>query len=65
MPSTAMPATKDFTQVRELQPNVGISACLIGQQVHYDGGNKYHQLIQQELAPWLNLQSICPEVEAG
>jgi uncharacterized protein YbbK (DUF523 family) len=61
----AMPSTKDFTPVRERQPKVGISACLTGQQVRYDGGNRYHQLIQQELAPWLNLQSTCPEVEAG
>lgn len=60
-----MPSSKDFTSVREQQPKVGISACLTGQQVRYDGGNKYHQLIQQELAPWINLQSICPEVEAG
>jgi len=60
-----MPSTKNFTQAREQQPKVGISACLTGQQVRYDGGNKYHQMIQQELAPWLNLQGICPEVEAG
>lgn len=65
MSSTAMPSTKSFTPVRKQQPKVGISACLTGQQVRYDGGNKYHQLIQQELAPWLNLLSICPEVEAG
>ena len=60
-----MPSSKDFTSVREQQPKVGISACLTGQHVRYDGGNRYHQLIQQELAPWINLQSICPEVEAG
>ena len=60
-----MPSSKGFTSVREQQPKVGISACLTGQQVRYDGGNKFHQLIQQELAPWLNLQNICPEVEAG
>lgn len=53
-----------LTQVREQQPVVGISACLTGQNVRYDGGNKFHQLIQQELAPWLNFQAICPEAEA-
>jgi len=56
---------KFLTQERELQPKVGISACLTGENVRYDGGNKCHQLIQQELAPWLNLQKICPEVEAN
>ena len=54
-----------FTKVREQQPIVGISACLIGENVRYDGGNKFHQLIQQELSPWLNLKALCPEVEAG
>ena len=56
---------KFLTQERELQPKVGISACLTGENVRYDGGNKCHQLIQQKLAPWLNLQKICPEVEAN
>lgn len=54
-----------LTQEREQQPKVGISACLTGGNVRYDGGNKHHQLIQQELAPWLNFQRICPEVEAN
>ena len=53
------------TKQRELQPKVGISACLVGKQVRYDGGDKYHQLIDEQLSPWLNLQVICPEMEAG
>lgn len=57
--------TNYLTRRREKQPKVGISACLTGVNVRYDGGNKYHRLIQQELSPWLNFQPICPEVEAG
>lgn len=57
--------TQQLTRHRQQQPKVGISACLTGENVRYDGGNKYHQLIQQELSPWLNLQPICPEAEAG
>ena len=54
-----------LTQQRELQPKVGISSCLIGNPVRYDGNGKHHQLINEELSPWLDLQVICPEVEAG
>ncbi len=56
---------QQLTRHRQQQPKVGISACLTGKDVRYDGGNKYHQLIQQELSPWLNLHPICPEAEAG
>ena len=54
-----------LTKQRRQQPKVGISACLVGERVRYDGGDKYHQLINDELSPWLDLQVICPEVEAG
>lgn len=54
-----------LTQETKQQPVVGISACLTGENVRYDGGNKFHQLIQKELAPWLNLKKICPETEAN
>ncbi|MEH6468542.1 MAG: DUF523 domain-containing protein [Porticoccus sp.] len=54
-----------LTKQRSQQPKVGISACLVGDNVRYDGGDKYHQLINKELSPWLDLQLICPEVEAG
>ena len=53
-----------LTRRRGHQPKVGISACLIGENVRYDGCSKGHHLIQQALSPWLNLHSICPEVEA-
>jgi len=54
-----------MTMHRESQPKVGISACLTGQEVRYDGDHKYHELIMQELGPWLDLKIFCPEVDAG
>jgi uncharacterized protein YbbK (DUF523 family) len=54
-----------LTKQRSQQPKVGISACLVGERVRYDGGDKYYQLINDELSPWLDLQVICPEVEVG
>ena len=37
----------------------------MGQNVRYDGGNKYQPLIDQHLAPHLDLQPFCPEVAAN
>ena len=54
-----------MTPHRDMQPKVGISACLTGQTVRYDGNHKYHELIMRELGPWLDLQVFCPEVGAS
>ncbi|WP_461480742.1 2-thiouracil desulfurase family protein [Porticoccus sp.] len=53
-----------MTAHREMQPKVGISACLSGREVRYDGDHKYHELIMRELGPWLDLLLFCPEVDA-
>ncbi|MDM3870950.1 DUF523 domain-containing protein [Porticoccus sp. W117] len=46
------------------KPRVGLSACLAGDNVRYDGGNKYQPLIEQHLQTHLDLQPFCPEVAA-
>ncbi len=50
---------------RSLQPRVGVSACLLGENVRYDGGHKRQPLIGRYLSPWVNLLSFCPEAAAG
>lgn len=47
------------------KPRVGVSACLAGEDVRYDGGNKYQPLIDQHLKPHLAILPFCPEVAAG
>ena len=54
-----------YSSNRIEQPKVGISACLTGEHVRYDGGHKLHHLINEQLRPWLNLISFCPEAQAG
>lgn len=44
---------------------VGISSCLLGQQVRYDGGHKLSTLCVQELAQLFELVPTCPEAGAG
>ncbi|MBC8210140.1 MAG: DUF523 and DUF1722 domain-containing protein [Gammaproteobacteria bacterium] len=47
------------------QPRVGVSACLLGRKVRFDGGHKNNQLIVSSLSKHLELKPVCPEVEAG
>jgi uncharacterized protein YbgA (DUF1722 family)/uncharacterized protein YbbK (DUF523 family) len=44
---------------------VGISSCLLGNQVRYDGGHKYHSYIEHTLGNYFNFRAFCPEMEAG
>ena len=47
------------------QPRVGISQCLLGDEVRYDGGHKRDVFLTDVLAPFVKWIPVCPEVEAG
>jgi uncharacterized protein YbgA (DUF1722 family)/uncharacterized protein YbbK (DUF523 family) len=44
---------------------VGISACLLGESVRYDGGHKRNPYLVGVLGPFVEWVPICPEMEAG
>jgi len=44
---------------------VGISSCLLGHEVRYDGAHKYHSYIERTLGQYFEFRAFCPEVEAG
>ncbi len=44
---------------------VGISACLLGQPVRFNGSHKNSPFCSQVLAEWFEFVPICPEVEIG
>lgn len=44
---------------------VGISACLLGEQVRYNGGHKFDAYINGSLADYFEFAPFCPEVGAG
>jgi uncharacterized protein YbgA (DUF1722 family)/uncharacterized protein YbbK (DUF523 family) len=44
---------------------LGVSACLLGNEVRYDGGHKRHPFLTDLLAPFVEWVPVCPEVEAG
>lgn len=44
---------------------IGISSCLLGNNVRYDGGHKLDRYIRDTLGQYFDFISICPEVECG
>ena len=44
---------------------VGVSACLLGERVRYDGGHKKNAFVTEVLAPHVEWVPVCPEVELG
>lgn len=44
---------------------IGISSCLLGNNVRYDGGNKLDQYLIETLSRLVIWVPICPEVESG
>lgn len=44
---------------------VGVSACLLGEAVRYDGGHKHNTDITGDLAQRFELVPFCPEVAIG
>ena len=47
------------------KPKVGVSRCLLGHAVRYDGGSKAHTIVTDQLAELFELVPLCPETEAG
>lgn len=44
---------------------IGVSACLLGQEVRYNGGHKRDSFLTDVLGPYVEWVPVCPEVEIG
>ena len=54
--------------MREGEPEkirLGISACLLGAQVRYDGSHKRDAFLSETLGPFVEWVPVCPEVDIG
>jgi len=60
MSGLAAPSPKATTLIR-----VGISACLLGQEVRFDGSHKRDRYITDTLGKFFEWVPVCPEVEMG
>tara|TARA_B110000858_G_scaffold49124_1_gene56649 strand:+ start:21143 stop:22114 length:972 start_codon:yes stop_codon:yes gene_type:complete len=44
---------------------IGISSCLLGEKVRYDGGHKNDSYIAKTLGQYFDFQTFCPELDIG
>jgi uncharacterized protein YbgA (DUF1722 family)/uncharacterized protein YbbK (DUF523 family) len=47
------------------RPRVGVSSCLLGSPVRFNGGHKRFRFLTDELDPFVDWVPYCPEVEIG
>ncbi len=52
-------------QTANTKIRIGISACLLGQQVRFDGGHQHDRFITETLGQYVEFVPVCPEVECG
>lgn len=48
-----------------LPVRLGVSTCMLGELVRYDGGHCRDDFLMIELAPFVNFVPVCPEMEIG
>lgn len=69
MPAVAPPDPTDAATADAASPSdeirVGISACILGQEVRYNGGHKLDRFIRDTLGAFVSFVPVCPEFELG
>jgi uncharacterized protein YbgA (DUF1722 family)/uncharacterized protein YbbK (DUF523 family) len=59
-------ARSEFTDDRPQRPiRIGISACLLGEQVRFDGSHKRDAFLTGTFGRFVEWVPVCPEVECG
>lgn len=51
--------------MRETTIKIGVSSCLLGNEVRFDGGHKHDRYITGTLGNYFSFIPVCPEVECG
>ena len=57
--------SEDTAKMADHRPLLGISSCLLGNPVRFDGGHKNNAYVQKNLADHFNFAPFCPEVAIG
>src|SRR5262245_59320215 len=50
---------------RDSEIRIGVSSCLLGAEVRYDGAHKRDVFVMDTLRPFVTFVAVCPEVEIG
>lgn len=62
------PVTRNFSMQRVYRMEsirLGISACLLGENVRFDGGHKLDRYLRDTLGRFVEYVPVCPEAECG
>ncbi len=54
-----------WAEAAEKPIRIGVSACLLGQEVRFDGGHKRDSFLVDILGPFVEFVPVCPEFELG
>lgn len=49
----------------DVSPRLGVSSCLLGQPVRFNGGHSRNRFVSDVLAGYVEWVPVCPEVEIG
>jgi uncharacterized protein YbgA (DUF1722 family)/uncharacterized protein YbbK (DUF523 family) len=49
----------------DVRPRVGVSSCLLGQPVRFNGGHSRNRFVADVLAGYVEWVPVCPEIEIG
>ena len=50
---------------KQIKIPLGVSSCLIGERVRFNGGHKQDRYIMDTLGEYFSYRSFCPEMEIG
>ena len=56
---------RDSAPTSHERVRLGISACLLGEPVRFDGGHKRDPFLVESLGQFVDWVPVCPEVESG
>ncbi len=62
--TTARGAWRDW-HAEETPIRLGVSSCLLGEEVRFDGGHARDRFVKDVLGQWVEWTPVCPEYEAG
>ena len=62
---SSIPVTKTEYSHTHRPVKIGVSSCLLGEEVRFDGGHKRDSFLLETLSSMVEWVSVCPEVEVG
>lgn len=54
-----------MTNLADVYIKLGVSTCLLGERVRYDGGHKLDRYVRDVVGLYVEWMPVCPEVECG